>query len=79
MAGLRDITIGWLNPLLYKLPSSAFNDVVPQTFGTVTISDNSLYGSGIPGYPALTGYDLATGFGSPNGATFVSDLASELP
>ena len=71
--------VGWLNPLLYELPSSAFNDVVPQTFGTVTISDNSLYGSGIPGYSALTGYDLATGFGSPNGATFVNDLANALP
>jgi subtilase family serine protease len=71
--------VGWLNPLLYALPSSAFYDIVPQTFGTVTISDNSLYGSGIPGYPALSGYDLATGFGSPNVPSFVSDLASALP
>jgi subtilase family serine protease len=71
--------VGWLNPLLYKLPSSAFNDIVPQTFGTVTIADNSLYGSGISGYPATTGYDLATGFGSPNGDNFVYDLVSLLP
>jgi len=71
--------VGWLNPLLYTLPSGAFNDKVPQTFNTVTIRDNSLYGSGIPGYPATTGYDLATGWGSPNGATFVTDLASTLP
>jgi len=71
--------VGLLNPLLYTLPSSAFNDIVPQTFNTVTIGDNSLYGSGIPGYPALKGYDLATGFGSPDGLNFVNDLASALP
>lgn len=71
--------VGWLNPILYTLPSSAFNDIVPQTFGSVTIGDNSLYGSGIAGYPATAGYDLATGFGSPNGANFVNDLASALP
>ncbi|HKT22480.1 MAG TPA: hypothetical protein VJR06_07735, partial [Nitrososphaerales archaeon] len=71
--------VGWLNPILYTLPSGAFNDIVPQTFGSVTIGDNSLYGSGIAGYPATPGYDLATGFGSPNGANFVNDLASALP
>ena len=71
--------VGWLNPLLYTLPSSAFNDIVPQTFNSVTIGDNSLYGSGIPGYPATKGYDLATGFGSPDGWNFVNGLASALP
>lgn len=71
--------VGYLNPLLYQLPSSAFNDIVPQTFGSVTISDNSLYGSGIAGYAAGTGYDLATGLGSPNAANFVPDLVALLP
>ena len=71
--------VGYLNPLLYTLPSSAFNDIVPQTFGSVTISNNSLYGSGIAGYSAGSGYDLATGLGSPNASNFVTDLAGELP
>ncbi|HEV2390443.1 MAG TPA: S53 family peptidase [Nitrososphaerales archaeon] len=71
--------VGWLNPALYTLPSAAFGDIVPQTFNSITIGDNSLYGSGIPGYPATVGYDLATGFGSPNGETFVNDLVSALP
>lgn len=71
--------VGYLNPLLYSLPLSAFNDIVPHTFGSVTIGDNSLYGSGIAGYSATTGWDLATGFGSPNAANFVTDLASALP
>ncbi len=71
--------VGYLNPLLYQLPSSDFNDIVPQTFGSVTIADNSLFGSGIAGMPALTGYDLATGFGSPKADQFVHDLANLLP
>ncbi|HEV2139140.1 MAG TPA: hypothetical protein VGR53_09890 [Nitrososphaerales archaeon] len=65
--------------VLYALPSTGFNDIVPQTFGTVTIRDNSLFGSGIPGYSATSGWDLTTGFGSPNANNFVHDLASALP
>jgi subtilase family serine protease len=71
--------VGYLNPLLYTLPASDFMDTVPQTFGAVTISDNSLFGSGIPGYHATAGWDLATGFGSPNAFNFVTDLANALP
>jgi subtilase family serine protease len=70
--------VGYLNPLLYTLPSSDFYDTIPQTFGAVTIGDNSLYGSGIPGYLATSGWDLATGFGSPNANNFVHDLANAL-
>ncbi len=71
--------VGYLNPYLYHLPSSDFTDIVPQTFGSVTIADNSNYGSGIAGMPALSGYDLATGFGSPKAYSFVHDLANALP
>lgn len=71
--------VGYLNPYLYKLPSSAFNDIVSQTFGAVTIDNNSLYGSGIAGMSVSTGYDLATGFGSPKADQFVPDLEALLP
>ncbi len=71
--------VGYLNPLLYTLPSKDFNDIVPHTFGTVSISDNSLFGSGIPGMPVTAGWDLATGFGSPKASNFVTDLANALP
>lgn len=71
--------VGYLNPYLYQLPASAFNDTVSQTFGSVTLGDNSVYGSGIAGYPVTTGYDLATGFGSPKADVFVPDLAALLP
>lgn len=71
--------VGYLNPYLYQLPASAFNDTLPQTFGAVTLADNSVYGSGIAGYPVTPGYDLATGFGSPKANVFVPDLADLLP
>ena len=72
--------VGYLNPLLYKLSASDFTDIVPQTFGpgAVTLADNSQFGSGIPGMAVTTGYDLATGFGSPKADHFVLDLAAIL-
>ncbi len=71
--------VGYLNNYLYNLPASDFTDIVPQTFGSVTIADNSQYGSGIAGMTAGAGYDLATGFGSPKAYSFVHDLANALP
>ena len=73
--------VGYLNPLLYNLPSSDFLDIVPQTFGpgAVTLGDNSLFGSGIAGMATTTGFDLTTGFGSPMAFNFVHDLANALP
>jgi subtilase family serine protease len=70
--------VGYLNPLLYMLPSSDFTDILPRTFGTVTIADNSNFGSGIAGMAVTPGFDLATGFGSPVASNFVHDLAGEL-
>jgi len=74
--------VGYLNPLLYRLPSRDFNDIVPQTFGTgagvTTLADNSEFGTGIPGMPTTAGWDLTTGFGTPNAYNFAHDLASIL-
>ncbi len=75
-------TVGYLNPVLYKLSAKDFNDIVPQTFGTgagvTTLQDNSDYGTGIPGYATTTGWDLTTGFGTPNAYNFAHDLAASL-
>lgn len=71
--------IGYLNPVLYTLPTRDFNDVVPQTFGEgpglTTLDDNSYFGSAVPGFKTTAGYDLTTGLGSPNAYWFVHDLA----
>jgi len=68
--------VGYLNPLLYKLPARDFSDTVPQTFNGVTIGDNAQAGSGIAGFPTTAGWDLTTGFGSPRAWYYVNDLAS---
>ena len=60
------MSIGYLNPLLYKLDSaSALRDIVN---GSNTIA-------GSPGYNARSGWDACTGLGSPDGAKLLSELA----
>jgi subtilase family serine protease len=84
--------IGYLDPLLYALPSSDFTDIVPSHQGSAPgpnpvgdLGDNALWvfnadGSVSPGpiagSPVLTGWDMTTGFGSPIVAKFVADLAA---
>lgn len=55
--------LGFINPTLYEIQNSAFNDV--------TTGSNDL--SGGSNYDATTGYDMASGLGSPN-ANFIADL-----
>ena len=69
-------SIGYLNDALYNLPAADFTDITPQTFGSVTLDNNQLYGSTIAGMPTLSGYDLTTGRGSPKASSFVTDLAN---
>ena len=56
--------LGFLNPTLYALPPSAYNDV--------TVGSNDIFHTG--SYQAGPGYDMASGLGSPNPATFLTDL-----
>ncbi len=56
-------TLGFLNPLIYPV---AFGSSYDSNFHDIT--------SGSNGYPAVTGYDLVTGWGSPNGATLIDTL-----
>jgi subtilase family serine protease len=74
-------SIGYLAPVLYGLPQTDFNDIVPQTFGSgasaLTLADNAEAGSGIPGMSTTRGWDLTTGFGSPRVANLVKDLANQ--
>lgn len=71
--------LGYLNPILYTLPSRDFNDIVPQTFGegpgVTVLDDNIPFGSPVGGFKTTAGYDLTTGRGSPKAYQFVHDLA----
>jgi N-acetyl-beta-hexosaminidase len=39
--------------------------------------DNQLWEVPIAGYPTTSGYDMTTGWGSPNAPAFVSDLVAQ--
>jgi subtilase family serine protease len=65
LAASGDPTIGFLNPTIYPIGVSStydsdFHDITSGTSGS---------------YSAFTGYDLVTGWGSPNGAALINALA----
>ena len=59
-----DSAIGFLNPAIYAIGLSSS---YAQNFHDIT--------SGYNYYPAVTGYDLDSGWGSPNGANLINALA----
>ena len=59
-------TVGFLNPTLYAI-GAAGGSAYSAAFHDVT--------SGTNGYPTASGYDLATGWGSPNGTGLITALA----
>jgi len=56
-------TLGFLNPVLYNLAHSN-----PEVFGDITVGDNKGTETfvGLYGYPAIRGWDAATGLGTVN-------------
>ena len=66
--------IGFANPLLYNAAASAYS----SDFTDVTSGNNDYtydeYTGGL--YPAGVGYDMASGLGSPNGATLPAALCT---
>lgn len=56
--------LGFVNPSLYAMASSGFNEV--------TTGNNDLFGVGV--YSAGPGYNMASGLGSPDGAAFFAGL-----
>jgi subtilase family serine protease len=59
--------LGFINPTLYQIGAGSS---YTSNFHDVT--------SGSNGYSATTGYDLATGWGSPNGTTLLNTLAGNV-
>jgi subtilase family serine protease len=56
--------LGFINPALYAMANTGYIDV--------TTGSNDIFGFGA--YSATTGYDMASGLGSPNPATFIAGL-----
>jgi hypothetical protein len=65
-------TVGFVNPAIYALGQSAN---YTATFHDITIGNNTNTGCGTTRFPAVTGYDLATGWGSPSGTLLINALA----
>lgn len=61
--------VGFLNPAIYSIGLSSSS--YAADFHDITSGNN--------GFPAVTGYDLDTGWGSPNGASLINALAATSP
>ena len=62
------VNLGFVNPALYAIGSRGFNDITPGSGPP----DNGV--AGVPGYPAGSGWDACTGWGSPNGTKLLQEL-----
>ena len=65
--------VGFLNPAIYAIGKSAaynndFHDITSGNNTNVTVTDN---------YFAVPGYDLCTGWGTPNGQNLINALAPQ--
>jgi uncharacterized repeat protein (TIGR03803 family) len=63
--------VGFLNPALYALGQSAD---YTNNFHDITVGNNATAASGGL-FPAVPGYDLCTGWGSPKGSNLIHSLA----
>ena len=82
--------LGNINPLVYGAGGAGITDVTPLHQGDAGVISGDLVDNGmfdyvgdglpvakdpVPGWPTLTGYDMTTGWGTPDGPAFVSLLA----
>ena len=77
--------VGFANPILYSIGQNH-----PGDFHDITSGSNNMANWAVPNqntycsayttsYPAATGYDLSTGWGSPNGQSLINDLVAAIP
>jgi subtilase family serine protease len=67
--------LGLLNPAIYRLQAAGKPGIVDVTSGNTTVSFTQGGSTHtVPGFDAVSGYDLATGVGTINGARFVPEL-----
>jgi subtilase family serine protease len=69
--------LGFINPGFYKLGQSSN---YTQDFHDITNGNNSVNSKGVkvPGYPAVPGWDPATGLGTPNAEKLLPDLIAAM-
>jgi hypothetical protein len=69
--------LGVINPSLYQMSAAGAPGIVDVTSGnnTVTYTQHRTTTT-VPGFDALPGYDMASGVGTVDAATFVPELAA---
>ena len=68
-------SVGFLNPVLYSLAGST-----PSDFNDITApGNNDMTGGNNGDYPTTTGFDMATGLGSPVAANLAQSLCPRTP
>jgi PKD repeat protein len=75
-SGCSGTAVGFANPALYQAAGNAY----ASDFSDVTSGTNNLSGSGL--YPAATGYDMASGLGTPIGSGLpggLCDITTGIP
>jgi len=65
--------IGFANPALYYAAGTAYG----SDFNDITSGNNDMTGSNSGLYPAGSGYDMATGLGSPNATALAQSLCTD--
>jgi subtilase family serine protease len=63
--------VGFVNPVLYRAAASSYSSY----FNDVTSGNNSY--DGVSGFSAGTGYDMASGLGTPKGAALASAMCGK--
>jgi hypothetical protein len=69
-SGCNGTAIGFANPALYKAAGAAYS----SDFNDVTSGENDIKGTNGGKFAAGTAYDMASGLGTPNGATLPAAL-----
>ncbi len=69
------VTLGFANPLVYPV---GLGGNYTSDFNDITTGNNNLDGNSEL-YSAMTGYDLATGWGSPKGQNLINALTNSTP
>ena len=64
--------VGFINPVIYSIGASSGYDA---DFHDITVGNNLCCGQQ-KGYPAVPGYDLVTGWGSPTGQSLIDALVN---
>ena len=65
--------VGFINPAIYALGKSASYAAL---FNDITAGNNSTSSGAAPVFPAVAGYDLCTGWGTPAGGSLILALAT---